>query len=130
MNIYRKILIGKKSEKNLCFSNNDEWLVIAPLEEKKLHGLSEEEHYFVGVDSKKPSRYGWIKSIDSNVTAEELARRFAIQPTKEMIMHCEKLLRSISELKDDTPMACSYSEFGILAKKRELEIHRIIFYDT
>jgi hypothetical protein len=130
METFRKIIVGKKNAKNLCLANDNEWLVIAPLNEKRPFNLSESEHYFLGVDTKKPSRYRWVKSLDISISVLDLARRFSIEPTEELILHCEKLLKRADKEMDGTPMACSYSEYGILSRKRELEVHRVIFYDA
>jgi hypothetical protein len=129
---YRKVLVAKRSPKNLCFARQGEYLVPALSTDKMRGKLPKDDHFFVGVETGKTSRYGWVKELDAPITAEELARlREGQVVNQEAIDHCELLLKSASKLPEDTPMACHFYEVTLPGERqRKLKIHKVIFYDA
>jgi len=129
---YRKVLVAKHSPKNLCFARKGEYLVPALSTDRMRGKLPKDHHFFVGVETGKTSRYGWVKELDAPITAEELARlRGEEVVDQEAIDLCELLLRSASKLPEDTPMACHFYEITLPGKRqRKLRIHKVIFYDA
>ena len=125
-----KVLIAKHSPKNLCFSRRGELLVPAGPDDVMKGQLPKDAHFFVGVETGKPSRYGWVRELDTSITAEELARlRGRGEPDEETIHRCEVLLQSAAMLPEGTPMACHFQKIKLPGiEKRKLRIHRVFFY--
>jgi len=129
---YKKVLITKHSPKNLCFAREGELLVPAGPKDKMRGRLPKDHHFFVGLETALPSRYGWVKELDEPITAEELAQlKDGDEITKETIQSCEVLLRSAAKLPEDTPMACHFLEIRLPGeKRRKLKVHKVIFYQA
>jgi hypothetical protein len=129
---YQKVLVAKRSPKNLCFARQGEFLVPALSTDKMRGKLPEDHHFFVGVETGRTSRYGWVKELDAPITAEELARlREEKVVDQEAIDLCELLLKSTSKLPENTPVACHFYEVTLPGKRqRRLKIHKVIFYDA
>ena len=125
---FNKILVAKNSPKNKCYAEEGEWLIIAQEEHHMKGGLPKEHHFFIGANSQKPSRYGWVSSIEFEINAEEYGKKYNENPSKDLIASCLLLLKSIKNQKEDTPMACTFSTIGILEKKKELKVHKVFFY--
>jgi hypothetical protein len=125
---YLKALVGRSSPENNCLCEDGELLVIASSSPTKALKLPKDTNYFLGVKSKKASRYGWVSTLPFPMTANQLALAFDGNPSQELIATCELLLKAAAKENVDTPMACDFSEVGILTKTRELRVHRIIFY--
>jgi hypothetical protein len=129
---YRKVLVAKHSPKNLCFARQGEYLVPALSTDRMRGKLPKDDHFFVGVETGKASRYGWVKDLDTPITAEALARlRGEKTVDQKAIDLCELLLKSASKLPEDTPMACHFYEVTLPGRgQRKLKIHKVIFYDA
>lgn len=131
---YRKILIAKHVPKNLCFAQEGEILVPASSMEKMPgRKLPNDHHFFVGVQTALSSRYGWVKELEEFITAEGLAQLKDGDETKdETIQLCELLLKSVTNLQGGTPVACHFAEVGLppRPRRKELKIHKVIFYST
>lgn len=138
MKKYFKILVAKHSPENKCFAEDNELLVVATNKDKMKGKLPKEHHFFVGVTTRMPSRYGWIKEIKEGITSVELAKKNYYGLTKkeirdedvdeEEIKTFEKFLFTLSKEKEGTPMAATYWERGIFEKKWELKVHKIKFF--
>ena len=128
--LYDKILVAKKSEKNQCFAEDGEWLIVAQKEHKMIGKLPSDHHFFVGVNSKKPSRYGWVKQLKFKISPIDLAKKYIENPNIALIESCKFLLDSLKNQKEGVPMACTYSTIGVMEKQRRLKIHRVFFYQV
>jgi flavin-dependent dehydrogenase len=124
---YSKILVARYNPKNYCYANEGEALVIAQKEDKPKKKLPNDHHFFVGTISKESSRYGWVFSLDHEITSEELACKYNENPSNELIESCELLLNSIATHDDNTPIACTYSKI-YLQNKKVLKVHKVLFY--
>ena len=125
---FNKILLAKNSPKNKCYAENGEWLIPAQSEHRMEGKLPQDHHFFIGLNSHRPSRYGWVATVDIGLTPEELARKYQTDPTKELIESCELFLNAVKTQKDDTPMACTFSTIGVIEKRRVMKVHRVFFY--
>ncbi len=125
---YNKVLIGKNSPENRCFTEDGEWLIIAQDGHKMKGGLPIDHHFFVGINSKKPSRYGWVAEINEEIDENDLAKKVTNSPSLSLIESCKNLLTSVSAQKAGTPMACTYATTGILKKEKILKVHKVFFY--
>jgi hypothetical protein len=126
--LYNKILIAKYSPKNKCYAPDNDWLIIAQEGHKMKGSLPEDHHFFIGIKSRQPSRYGWISTIHKYISSEELAEQYDPNPTQELINSCEVLLNAINKQPNGTSMACTFSVVGVLLKERILRVHRVFFY--
>jgi hypothetical protein len=125
---FKKILIAKNNPKNKCYANEGEWLIIAQSANRMKGKLPEDHHFFIGVNSHEPSRYGWVSSIDFEIGAEDLAKKYHKNPSRGLIESCGLLLDAVKNQKEDTPIACTFSTIGIMEKKRVLKVHKVFFY--
>lgn len=127
---YGKVLISRHSPKNLCFAKEGEILVPAGPKDKMRGRLPKDDHFFVGLETGLPSRYGWVKELDSPITAEELARlKDGAQVKQETVRDCRLLLESVARYPEGTPMACHFIEVKLPGEgRRKLKIHKVIFY--
>lgn len=128
--MYNKILVAKHSPQNKCYAEDEEWLVILDRMRKGMIDLPDDTHYFVGVHSRKPSRYGWVKTIDYKIVPQELAKMYNYNPSEELIQICELILKAAYDQKDGTPMAARIITVGLLEKERRklLKVHKVFFY--
>lgn len=129
---YKKVLLAKHNPKNLCFAKEDELLVPAGLKDKMQGKLPKDDHFFVGLETGLPSRYGWVKELDDPITAEDLARlKDGGKIEEETVQSCAILLRSAAKLPEDIPMACHFLEVRLPGERcRKLKIHKVIFYQV
>ncbi len=127
---FKKILVSKHNPKNKCYSDDGEWLIIGQSEHIMKSKLPKDYHFFVGINSKQPSQYGWVASIGFEIAAEELAQKYEPNPSKEFIESCELLLNAVKDQKEGVPMACTFSTVGVMEKRRVLKVHRVFFYDA
>jgi hypothetical protein len=129
MKKYNKALAAKNNPSNLCFAKENELLVIASQTDRMKGRQHKGDHFFTGVETGEPSQYGWVKSLETPISAEELAHMKWANPDPADIDRCELLLSSANNQKDETAMACHYGEVvSPEGKKRILKIHKIIFY--
>ena len=125
---FNKILLAKNSPKNKCFAEDGEILIVAQKEHKMKGNLPKDHHFFIGVKSGMPSRYGWVSEIDYSIDELELAKKHTENPTESLVESCKELLCAISKHQEGTPMACTMSVVGILEKKQLLRIHKVLFH--
>jgi len=141
MKTYNKILIAKKSPKNKCFCEDGEILVIATKHDKMRGKIASDGHFFVGINTRTPSLYGWVKTIEEPITPLELAKMnyisiYGKEPregeiSQEEIEHFQWFLDIIDKQKDGTPMACNWLEIQRpTGKYRKLRFHKVIFYEV
>lgn len=127
---YRRALVAKHSPKNQCFARQDELLVPAGSQDKMRGKLPKDDHFFVGVESGLPSRYGWVRELDNPITLQDLARlKDGDSPQPETIKSCETLLRAAGKYPEDTPMACHFLEVNLPGERsRRLKVHKVVLY--
>jgi hypothetical protein len=125
---FSKVLVARHSPKNKCYANEGEWLVMAQPEHRMRGGLPKDHHFFMGVESHEPSRYGWVREIEHGIKPIDLAARYNPDPPNELVASCGHLLESLSKQKNDTPMAATYLEVGVIKKVRTLRVHKVFFY--
>lgn len=125
---FNKLLVAKNNPKNKCYAEDGEMLIIAQDEHKMKGKLPEDHHFFIGVKSGMPSRYGWVSDIDYSIDENLLAKEYTENPSEILLDSCRLLLTSISKYADGTAMACTISEVGILEKKRIMKVHKVFFY--
>jgi hypothetical protein len=130
--VYQKALIARHNPKNLCFAQRGELLVPAGPGDVMKGQLPEDHHFFVGVQTGRPSRYGWVKELDVSISAEGLARLRSKDVVDEETIHrCEILLQSAAKLPEGTPMACHFQEIRLPGvRERKLRIHKVFFYQA
>ncbi len=125
---FTKVLTGKNNPKNRCFTREGEWLIIGQDNDRMNGTLPEDHHFFVGVNSHKPSRYGWVTLIKDEIDPEDLAKKYDPVPSAKLIEDCELLLKAVSSQQEGTPMACTFSTVGVMQKTRVLRVHKVIFH--
>jgi hypothetical protein len=131
--LYKNVIVAKHSPDNLCFAQEGEILVPAGPKDKMRGKLPQDAHFFIGVETGLPSRYGWVKELDYAITANELAHlRTRDEVTQKTINYCEILLTSVAKYATDTAMACHFLDINLPGEKhrRELRVHKVIFYKT
>jgi hypothetical protein len=143
MENYRKILVAKKNEKNKCYANDGDILVIASSSDKFKGSLPKNDHFFVSLENRVPSKYGWVKETDKNYTALELARmdyksKNKREPendnvfTEEQLNEYENLLKKINKFQNDTPVKLNWNEkmdMNTYKKEKYIWIHKVVFYN-
>ena len=131
--LYKTVIVAKHSPDNLCFAQEGEILVPAGPKDKMRGKLPQDAHFFIGVETGLPSRYGWVKELDYALTAAELARlRAGGKISQETIDFCEILLASVTKYAAGTPIACHFLDINLPGeeRRRELRVHKVIFYKT
>ncbi len=124
---YNKVLVAQHSPQNRCLAEDGEWLIIAQEEHSMKGKLPRDHHFFIGLKSQRPSRYGWVKNVDYEISPMDLAKQYTKDPSESFVKSCQLLLESASKHEQGTPMACTYSIIGILEKKRIQKVHKIFF---
>ena len=115
----QKIVLGKYSPENFCFTDNGESLVVAPLNSPRPSWLKEGEWYFLGKDSSMPARYGWVaQGSRSKIEGDSEYRKLLV-----------KQYTDIEGLTDGTPVACGWFERGVINRRKEFEVHKVFFYE-
>ena len=105
-----------------------EMKIVAQKEHKMKGSLPKDHHFFIGVKSGNPSRYGWVSDIDYSIDEIELAKKHTENPSESLVESCKALLNAISKHHEGTSMACTMSVVGILEKKQVLRIHKVLFH--
>lgn len=124
----KKILVSRNNPKNRCYTIDGEVLIIAQKEHKMKGKLPSEQHFFVGVESRMPAAYGWVKSLDEDIDEVGLAKKYSTNPSKELVESCRVILEAAQKYDDETPMACSCVAVGVLEKKKVIKVHKVLFY--
>jgi hypothetical protein len=125
---FNKVLAARNNPRNKCYAADGEWLIIARDEHKMKGRLPADHHFFIGVSSHQPSRYGWVSAVDSEISAHEYAAKYDQDPDPELVESCQLLLTALKSQKIDTPMACTFSTVGVMQKQRKLKVHKVFFY--
>ena len=141
MNKYNKILVGKKSEKNKCFANDGDILFIASNTDKFKGRLPKNGHFFISLNDRQPSLYGWVKESDIQYTPLDIAKmdyksRYKKDPddefiTDEELKEYEDFLKKINNMKVNTAMAVDWTEqlnMDTYQKEKSLWLHKVKFY--
>jgi hypothetical protein len=124
---FDKILIARHSPQNSCNLKDGEILLVKPKNLSK--GNSHVAHYFIGASTPKlKSKYGWVKKVDPFSIDEFICKHIGQNISEEERDTISIMLRSISKLSDDTPVATTYSRRGIENPKMELTIHKVFFF--
>jgi hypothetical protein len=140
---YNKILVGKRFEKKKCFANDGDILVIASDKDKFKGRLPKNAHFFVSINDRLPSIFGWVKETDKEYTAVDIARldyksKFKKEPendsfiSKEELDKYEDYLKKINQLADESTMAVDWREKTNLTtyqKEKKLWFHKVVFYN-
>ena len=127
---FSKVLVARQSPQNKCFAEDGEWLIIGQKGQTMKGGLPQDYHFFVGLRSGQPSRYGWVFQLEHEISPEELAAKFSNQPSDELVGSCLAILKAAVKYEVGTPMACTYSTIGVMTKQRVLRVHKVIFYPS
>lgn len=117
MKIYRKV-IAKHSPKNGCYAADQEQLQIANVNSWPKESKA---HYFVGIDSGKRSRFGWV-NYDSKPD-ELLLSNFA--NNREGVV----IIRQLECLKAGDAVSLDFVRRG-MPPSVVLLLHKVLFYDT
>jgi len=125
---YDKVLIAKYSPENKCFVDEGEVLTIVP--KGNLPKKDHVKHLFVSItDLKTKSQYGWVKQVKEFTVDDFIGTHYGNQElTNEQKEHILILLNSISGLRDETPVAATYSQKGFMEKKMVLKVHKVLFH--
>ena len=131
-----KILVAKYSPQNRCFCDDGEILVPANILEKNKLKLPKDSWFFIGIESGKPSRYGWVSELpDINIT-ELVAKHlkyYASNATDEQIslenQNILDYLQSVAKEEIGTPMTASFFSRGVITPNMKLKTHRVIFHE-
>ena len=120
-----------------CYSNKGDWLYIANRKDTKkgLFRLPNYLHYFVSLnDQRLPSEIGVVKTINSQITAKDLAELDFKSRDKDLklitietISEYEWFLEKVNAQPDHTPMAATWLERVFPKKEKELKIHKKFF---
>ncbi|MEW6608850.1 MAG: hypothetical protein AB1414_15630 [bacterium] len=138
MEKFYKVLVAKYSPKNRCYAKEGEILIIATERDKMRGKLYKDFHFFVGINSRTPSMYGWVKEIKDGITPLELAERnYYVLNKKDMpkeiideeVEKIRNFLSTISKQKEEDAMAVSYTDVGFPPnRKRVLKTHKVFFF--
>jgi hypothetical protein len=127
---FSKVLVARNSPQNKCFAEDGEWLMIGREGQKMKGGLPQDHHFFVGLSSGQPSRYGWVFQLEHEISPEELAAKITSPPSEELVGSCLTILKAAAKYEVGTPMACTYSTIGVMTKQRVLRVHKVLFYQS
>jgi hypothetical protein len=122
---YTKSLVGRFSPKNGCHVANGEILIVKPHRKVPIRNIH--PHGFVGVDSRKKSKYGWVAESEQPFSLEEFLSRFGLRGASEEVDAIRLMLDSVKDLPAGVPVGCDYRKDG-LSSRMNLWIHRVAFY--
>lgn len=127
---YTKILIARFSPENSCFANDAEMLVVASIKDKMQGRLRKGDNFFVGINTKKPSLYGWVKTVENGITAEELAALKNPDPDIDEIKKAELLLKCAAKHPEGTAMFCHFVDVvSPEGKEKIMKITKIFLHN-
>lgn len=144
MTKYKKILIAKKNLKNQCYASDGEILVFASNKDTFKGKLPKEGHFFVSLNGRSSSLFGWVNETEKEYTAIDIARldyksRFNKDPENDNFISDEELeeyetfLKKVNQLKHDTVMAVDWREkisITTYKKEKKLWFHKVVFYKS
>ncbi len=129
MESFSKVLVGKFYPNSKCNVEDGHLLTIVP---KKILKTQENiDHVFSDIyDIKIKSVYGWVKECEP-FTLDDFCSKFSNRKIEGLEkVHIEIMLKSISKLNQDTTVKVRYTERGILEKRMDLVVHKVLFYDA
>jgi len=137
MKKYNKMLIAFNDAELNCFADKGDWLYIASKKDTKkgLFRLPRYIYFFVSLNGERmPSEFGVVKSIDTPLTAIELAEldyksrnKDTNLLTDELISEYEWFLEKVNAQPEHTPMAVTWFEKVLPKKERSLRLHKKFF---
>ena len=135
MESYSKVLVARYSPENHCYACEGEVLSLQPRSKVNVSktGVVKPQHHFVsGQDGKTPSRYGWVRECRQSFTVDDFIESH-ITPWRRIVSSSERegiqiMLHAIQSLPENTPVTADYSLYGIIEKRVELKVHKVIFY--
>ena len=142
MKQYQKILVAKYNPKNLCFANDDDMLIIASEKDKFKGKLPKDDYFFVSINNRIPSLYGWVKDIKDNITAIDLFKIDYKSKTgnefdtnlkidEKILEFYQNFLEQIDKQKNGTTMVCDWMErMKDYKVQKVLNFHKIVFYKS
>lgn len=130
--VYRKTLVGRYSPQNGCRVPDDEFLVVAPGKASVESKSRQKLHYFVGIKSRKRSKFGWVVDLESPITARWLAEQAGLCSDAMVIAQAETMLEAVEGKASGTPYGCYFVETVSAEAKRSirLRVHQVVLHKT
>ncbi len=142
MDKYTKILIAKKNKKNQCYCNDGDILYFASNSDRFKGKLSKNRHFFVSLNDRLPSLYGWVIESEQEYTALDLARKDYISKNNKEpdsdgfiseteLKEYNNFLKKLNKMKPDSVMAIDWKEklnIDTYKKEKSLWFHLVKFY--
>jgi hypothetical protein len=133
---YKKVLIAKYFPKDHCYADERDILVFASENDKRPKWIKNDEEFFVSLKDRTPSLFGWVTELSKPLNLEAFIKEdFQGRINKSMINIAEldllmykHFFESINKYSVGSTIAASWSEYGILKKKRELKFHKVFLY--
>ena len=125
--MYNKVIVAKYNPENKCNAKEGEVLTIIPKE--RVPQRDYVNHNFVSIiDLKTKSQYGWVKEVKEFTISNFIETHYGKKDlTNEEREHIEIMLNAISKLKENIPVAATYSQKGFMDKKMILKVHKVLF---
>lgn len=139
---FHRILFARSSPQNGCLGPAGARLVPATdRDQPSPLRLGEGDHFFVAVGGREPNAFGWVGSLEAPLNARDLQKldraslyarigseaELALPPIEWYMQY----LRKVSATPPGTAMSCYWREVrGPGVRRRELSVHRVVFYDA
>lgn len=127
-----KLLRAKYIPKYQSYAEEGEELIVAPPDfviPKKLK-LDEDEWFFIGLESQRPSKYAWVynhNGVSSEDIIERVKQCFNSYLSEEWIGMLRKVYTYIQGLEEERAIFTLYSEVGFPGgKKKAFRVYKII----
>ncbi|PIE03240.1 MAG: hypothetical protein CSA81_03670 [Acidobacteria bacterium] len=130
---YSKVLCAKNEEGKMKFAEDGELLIAASPGAKCKVKLRKTDHFFVGLQSGKPSLYGWVKDVKDPISVEELIEKVKLSPglvhigrdIKDIKKQIHFTMNGIIKLKEGTPVLTDFSDKSFKDKTQVQKIHKV-----
>lgn len=123
---FEHALVARQAPKNGCFAEDGELLVVAPVRDWP---TTERSHRFIGIQSGRESKYGWVSKLSKPLTIWDFVERIGANVGGEAFEDSQmRMLEAVGRLKVGDAVAADFVIRGVEKKAVHLLVHKVIFY--
>lgn len=134
MATYMKKVVAKKDLSRQCYADDGETLIAASPRAQWKVKLRKHDHFFIGLQSGKPSLYGWVHECPRGIPLADIVNEAMASPSSEQIgRDAEEVerqviltLSSLSRVKAGAPVVTDFTERNFQDKTLIQKVHWVL----
>ncbi len=129
------VVVAKYDERRQCFVDDGEWLIAASPQVKPSIKVRGTDHFFVGLETGRPSLYGWVEEVEAEVDVNALVERALNSPAKDSLggsaeaVHDQitLTLKSVKQVSPGKPVVSDFTRKSFKDHTMIQKVHRVFF---